>query len=90
MIQGRWFHPESKAAFDIEGDELKMGIGPLRASGKLVPVGEGRLLVKMPDGPWEKSFCLYFQGYDVHLISNRSRVLIFRRDECRISWEPTA
>ncbi|EIC82333.1 beta-lactamase [Serratia sp. M24T3] len=90
MIQGRWFHPESKAAFDIEGDELKMGIGPLRASGKMVSIGQGRLLVNMPDGPWQKSFCLYFQGYNVHLISNRSRVLIFRRDECRISWEPTA
>lgn len=90
LIQGRWFHPESKAAFDIEGDELRMGIGPLRASGKMVSIGQGRLLVNMPDGPWQKSFCLYFQGYDVHLISNRSRVLVFRRDECRISWEPTA
>lgn len=90
MIQGRWFHPESKAAFDIEGDELKMGIGPLRASGKMVSIGQGRLLVNMPDGPWQKSFCLYFQGYDVHLISNRSRVLIFRREECRINWNPTA
>lgn len=90
MIQGRWFHPESKAAFDIEGDELKIGTGPIRASGKMVSIGQGRLLVTMPDGPWQKSFCLYFQGYDVHLISNRSRVLIFRRDECRISWEPTA
>ncbi|KQN46335.1 serine hydrolase [Serratia sp. Leaf50] len=90
LIQGRWFHPESKAAFDIEGDKLMMGVGPLRASGTLTSVGQGRLLVSMPDGPWEKSFCLYFQGYNVQLISNRSRVLTFRRDECRISWEPTA
>ncbi|MEG3133925.1 serine hydrolase domain-containing protein [Rouxiella sp. T17] len=86
LIQGRWFHPQSKAAFDIEGDKLKMGVGPLRASGTLTSIGQGRLLVKMPDGPWEKAFCLYFQGYNVQLISNRSRVLSFRRDECRISW----
>lgn len=86
LIQGRWFHPQSKAAFDIEGDKLMMGAGPLRASGTLTSIGQGRLLVKMPDGPWEKAFCLYFQGYNVQLISNRSRVLSFRRDECRISW----
>jgi len=86
LIQGRWFHPQSTAAFDIEGDKLMMGVGPLRASGTLTSIGQGRLLVNMPDGPWEKSFCLYFQGYNVRLISNRSRVLSFRRDECRISW----
>ena len=86
MIQGRWLHPESKAAFDIEGDKLLMGVGTQRASGTLTSLGQGHLLVKMPDGPWEKSFCLYFQGYNVRLISNRSRVLNFRREECRISW----
>lgn len=89
MVQGRWYHPESKAAFDIEGDKLLMGVGTLRASGQLTSLGAGRLLVELPDGPWKKNFCLYFQGYNVKLISNRSRVLNFRRDECRSSWQPT-
>ncbi|GBU14207.1 serine hydrolase [Enterobacterales bacterium] len=64
MVQGRWFHPASKAAFDIEGDQFVMGVGPLRERGKLTSLGLGRLLVEMPDGPWQKSFCLYFQGYN--------------------------
>lgn len=89
MVQGRWFHPESKAAFDIEGDQFVMGVGPLRARGELTSLGLGRLLVEMPDGPWQKSFCLYFQGYNVQLISNRSRILSFRRDECRSHWKAT-
>lgn len=89
MVQGRWYHPESKAAFDIDGDKLLTGVGTLRTSGQLTSLGAGRLLVELPDGPWKKTFCLYFQGYNVTLISNRSRVLSFRRDECRISWQPT-
>lgn len=89
MVQGRWFHPQSQAAFDIEDDYLLMGIGPLRAKGKLKSIGLGRLLVEMPDGPWLKTFCLYFQGYNVQLIANRSRVLNFRRDECRARWQPS-
>ena len=88
MVQGRWYHPASKAAFDIEGDKFLMGVGTLRASGQLTSLGAGRLLVELPDGPWKKNFCLYFQGYNVKLISNRSRVLNFRRDECRSSWQP--
>lgn len=88
MIQGRWYHAESKSAFDIIDDQLLMGVGTLRTAGKLTSLGQGRLLVEMSDGPWQKSFCLYFQGYNVQLISNRSRVLTFRREECRISWQP--
>jgi len=88
MVQGRWLHPQSQAAFDIEGEDFVMGVGPLRVRGKLTSIGPGRLLVEMPDGPWQKTFCLYFQGYNVQLISNRSRVLNFRRDECRTRWLP--
>lgn len=82
MVQGGWFHPESKAAFDIEGDQFVMGVGTLRRRGTLTSLGQGRLLVEMPDGPWQKSFCLYFQGYNVRLVSNRSRVLNFQRTLC--------
>src|SRR5476651_1693450 len=51
MVQGRWLHPESKAAFDIEGDQFVMGVGPQRSHGTLTSLGQGRLLVEMPDGP---------------------------------------
>lgn len=88
MVQGRWYHPQSNAAFDIEGDKLLIGVGTLRNRGQLTSLGAGRLLVELPDGPWKKNFCLYFQGYNVKLVSNRSRVLNFRRDECRSSWQP--
>lgn len=89
MVQGRWLHPESQACFDIEGDDFVIGVGPLRTRGKLTSIGFGRLLVEMLDGPWQKTFCLYFQGYSVQLIAHRSRVLNFRRHECRAHWQPT-
>jgi hypothetical protein len=37
------------------------------------------MLVESSDGPWLKRFCLYFRGYSVDLIANRSRVLTFQR-----------
>lgn len=37
------------------------------------------MLVECRDGPWLKRFCLYFRGYNVDLIANRSRMLTFRR-----------
>lgn len=37
------------------------------------------MLVECQDGPWLKRFCLYFRGYNVDLIANRSRMLTFRR-----------
>jgi CubicO group peptidase (beta-lactamase class C family) len=78
-LEGRWCCPEHHAAFDIEGDALLSGIGPARSRAQLRPLGEGRLLAKLQDGPWSKQFSLRPQGEELALASHRSRVLRFRR-----------
>ncbi|CAI1585956.1 serine hydrolase domain-containing protein [Serratia entomophila] len=77
--QGLWYHPQYRTAFEICGDRVHIGVGPAAQTGRLLPLGNGRMLVESNDGPWLKHFCLYFRGYSVDLIANRSRVLTFRR-----------
>ena len=57
----------------------KPGVLTAAQTGTLSPLGQGRMLVECQDGPWLKRFCLYFRGYNVDLIANRSRMLTFRR-----------
>ncbi|CAI0726862.1 MULTISPECIES: serine hydrolase domain-containing protein [Serratia] len=78
-VQGLWYHPQYRTAFEICGDRVHIGVGPAAQTGRLTPLGQGRMLVESSDGPWLKRFCLYFRGYSVDLIANRSRVLTFRR-----------
>jgi CubicO group peptidase (beta-lactamase class C family) len=77
--QGHWRSPAYHAGFDIEGETLASGIGPARMATQLRPLGEGRLLATLPDGPWNKQFSLRFEKDEVALVSHRSRVLRFRR-----------
>ncbi|HBL7234014.1 TPA: serine hydrolase, partial [Serratia marcescens] len=78
-VQGLWYHPHYRTAFEIRGDRVHIGVGPAAQTGTLSPLGQGRMLVECQDGPWLKRFCLYFRGYNVDLIANRSRMLTFRR-----------
>ncbi|AVJ17341.1 serine hydrolase domain-containing protein [Serratia rhizosphaerae] len=78
-VQGTWYHPHYRTAFEIRGDQVHIGVGPAAHTGTLSPLGDGRMLVESRDGPWLKRFCLYFRGYSVDLIAERSRVLTFRR-----------
>ncbi|MNE92976.1 hypothetical protein D3C80_1907640 [compost metagenome] len=58
---------------------MHIGVGPAAQTGTISSLGHGRMLVESSDGPWLKRFCLYFRGYSVDLIANRSRVLTFQR-----------
>ncbi|OKP52931.1 serine hydrolase [Serratia marcescens] len=78
-VQGLWYHPHYRTAFEICGNRVHIGVGPAAQTGTLSPLGQGRMLVECQDGPWLKRFCLYFRGYNVDLIANRSRMLTFRR-----------
>jgi CubicO group peptidase (beta-lactamase class C family) len=78
-VQGEWLCPEHHAAFIIAGDRMEAGIGPIRTASPLVPLGGGRLLAEGKEGPWPRRACLAFDGDEVRLLLNRSRVLRFRR-----------
>ncbi len=78
-VQGIWHHPQYRTAFEIRGNQIHIGIGPTAQTGTLSLLGDGRILVESFDGPCCKRFCLYFRGYEVDLIANRSRVLTFQR-----------
>ncbi|CAI1506920.1 D-aminopeptidase [Serratia proteamaculans] len=80
-VQGLWYHPQYRTAFEICGDQVHIGVGPAAQTGTISSLGQGRMLVESRDGPWQKRFCLYFRGYSVDLIANRSRVLTFQRSE---------
>lgn len=80
QVQGIWYHPQYRTAFEIRGNKIHIGVGPAAQIGTLSSLGDGRMLVESQDGPWLKRFCLYFRGYSVDLIANRSRVLTFKRD----------
>ncbi|TQI80286.1 CubicO group peptidase (beta-lactamase class C family) [Serratia fonticola] len=80
QIQGVWYHPQYRTAFEIRGNQIHIGVGPAVQTGLLSSLGNGRMLVESHDGPYRKRFCLYFRGYDVDLIANRSRILTFKRD----------
>lgn len=79
QAQGEWVCPDHHAGFVITGDRMEMGVGPLRISAPLTPLGGGRLLAEAKDGPWPERICLAFDGDGVRLSLNRSRVLRYRR-----------
>ncbi|MBZ6076975.1 serine hydrolase domain-containing protein [Microvirga puerhi] len=78
-FQGDWVNPRYHASFTIEGDTLQMGIGPARTSASLISLGGDRLLMNGKDGPWPKRPSLVFDGTQVSLFLNRSRVLHYQR-----------
>lgn len=80
QVQGVWYHPQYRTAFEICGNEIHIGVGPAVQIGTLSSLGNGRMLVESQDGPYFKRFCLYFRGYHVDLIANGSRILTFKRE----------
>lgn len=78
-LQGVWRRPQSRSELVIDGDRLTMGIGPAAITATLQSLGDGRALAIAQDGPWEKRFALQLDGDRLRLLSNRSRVVEFRR-----------
>ncbi|SIQ89814.1 CubicO group peptidase, beta-lactamase class C family [Rhizobium sp. RU35A] len=78
-LSGRWENGEG-ASFDIEEGVLVMGIGPVRQRMPLQPLGAGRFLFTLKDGPWTKRVCLHRLGDDhVELVLSRARMIEYRR-----------
>lgn len=80
QVQGHWYHPQYRTAFEICGNQIYTGVGPAVQTGTLSSLGDGRILVESNDGPNLNRFCLYFRGYQVDLIASRSRVLTFKKN----------
>jgi CubicO group peptidase (beta-lactamase class C family) len=80
MVQGRWRHETT--LLEICGNHLSIGGGPIRLQATLSSLGQGRLLAEYDKGSGKGYFGLYFRGYSVQLVSNRSRYLRFTRDKC--------
>ena len=79
--EGEWRNEAFGSAFSIGpgGRSLTMGAGPLRATMPLTPLGAGRALFRRADGPWAQRPCLHVQGDRARLVTNRCRVLEYRR-----------
>jgi CubicO group peptidase (beta-lactamase class C family) len=79
---GVWVNDQHAARFDITLDgtpTMTMGTGPLRASLDLQALDGHRALTVRRDGPWQQRACLGLDQDTLRLVSNRSRVLEFRR-----------
>ncbi len=55
-VQGLWYHPHYRTAFEIRGNRVHIGVGPAAQTGTLSPLGQGRMLVECQDGPWLNAF----------------------------------
>lgn len=75
-LNGHWVAAQYGARFDICDGMVSMGIGPTRHAMPLVPLGNGRFLFTLTDGPWRKRICLHdLTGGKVELVLSRSRMM---------------
>ncbi len=75
-LNGHWVAAEYGARFDIRDGMVSMGIGPTRHAMPLVPLGNGRFLFTLIDGPWRKRICLHcLADGKVELVLSRSRMM---------------
>jgi hypothetical protein len=79
---GTWVCAEQNARFEIEfgaSPAVHTGAGPLRVALPLTPLDSHRALTDRREGPWWQRACLMLDGETLRVVSNRSRVLVFRR-----------
>ncbi len=78
-LSGRWFSDEG-ATFEIEGENLVMGVGPVRHRMPLTALGNGRFLFTLKDGPWTKRVCLHLLSENrLELVLSRARMIEYSR-----------
>lgn len=78
-LSGTWASAEG-ACFEIDGESIVMGIGPVRHRMPLRALGGGRYLFTLKDGPWTKRVCLHVLGEDrLELVLSRARMMEYRR-----------
>ncbi|MDR3539016.1 MAG: serine hydrolase [Acetobacteraceae bacterium] len=79
---GVWENEDYAARFDIAlgaAPALTVGTGPLRVALPLTALDARRALTDRIDRPWRQRACLMLEGDTLRVVSNRSRVLVFRR-----------
>jgi CubicO group peptidase (beta-lactamase class C family) len=80
---GHWRCRVQHGEFEIEVSRgtarLFCGTGPSRGSFDLAPISPDLALLERQDGPWHQHLCLKFEGDEIGLVTNRSRVLRFER-----------
>jgi CubicO group peptidase (beta-lactamase class C family) len=79
---GTWVNDQFAAQLDIalgSVPSVTIGTGPLRVSLPLTPLDGRRALSQRDDGPWRQRCCYLLDGDRISVVSNRSRVLTFRR-----------
>ena len=59
--------------------QLTLGTAPAAVRMALTPLGRGRALGDGFDGPWRRRPCFVFSGDTLRVVSNRARVLEYRR-----------
>ncbi len=78
-LAGRWFSDEG-ATFEINCDAVVMGVGPVRHRMPLEPLGNGRFLFTLKDGPWTKRVCLHVLSENrLELVLSRARMVEYSR-----------
>jgi CubicO group peptidase (beta-lactamase class C family) len=80
---GTWVCAAQDARFEVALDgepTLRMGTGPLRTTLPLTPLDSHRALSDRREGPWRQRACLVLENDTIRVVSNRSRVLVFRRE----------
>ena len=79
-LEGDWRSPEFGAVLSIRGGAVEMGAGPTQRAMPLTPLGEGRYLFTLNDGPWVRRICLNRLGADrFELALSRARMIDYRR-----------
>ena len=81
---GLWEHAGYGARFTVAVTDgsatLTAGVGPQRETVALVPMSSSLALAERGGGgPWRQRLCLELTGDSVRLVTNRARVLRFRR-----------
>lgn len=81
--RGRYVLPEMDAVLGVSVENgaatLRQGVGSLAACHALEPLGADRALFSRADAQWSQRPCVQFTADGLNLISNRSRVMAFRR-----------
>lgn len=79
-LEGRWRHA-SGVVLAVAGGAVVMGAGPTRRAMPLQPLGGGRHLFTLEDGPWRRRICLHHTAPGrLTLALSRARMIDYRAD----------
>ncbi|WP_347265850.1 serine hydrolase domain-containing protein [Paracoccus sp. (in: a-proteobacteria)] len=78
-LEGRWLCEEFGALLEIRNGAVVLGAGPTRRAMPLRPLGAGRFLFTLSDGPWLRRICLHMLGEGrLELALSRARMIEYR------------